>query len=171
MQVEQGINNFAVYENATMFYGMAEVQLPEISMMAEELKGAGISGAINAPFAGHVEAMSMTLSFRAATREAIALSEQRNHQLDLRASQQYRDNASGTFKQQAVKHIVVGAPTKFVPGKLGVAASGETSVEMSVTYYALFLEGKLVTEVDPINFKFVVNGVDYLGDVRHALGM
>jgi P2 family phage contractile tail tube protein len=171
MLVEQGINNYAVYEDVNTFYGMSEVTLPEIAMLTEELKGAGISGALNMPFSGHVEAMSMTMNFRAPTREAIALSEQRNHTLDLRASQQYRDNQNGIVKQQAVKHVVVGSPTKFVPGKLGVATTADTSVEMSVTYYALFVEGRLVTEVDPINFKYVVNGIDYLADVRKALGM
>ena len=44
MKVDNGTTNFAVYEDATEFYGMAEVTLPEISQIAEEVKGAGISG-------------------------------------------------------------------------------------------------------------------------------
>ena len=53
MRADIGINSFAVYEDATEFYGMAEVTLPEVSQIAEEVKGAGISGAFNGAFTGH----------------------------------------------------------------------------------------------------------------------
>ena len=36
MKVENGVTNFAVYEDATEYYGMAEVTLPEIASLTEE---------------------------------------------------------------------------------------------------------------------------------------
>ena len=45
MKVDNGTTNFAVYEDATEFYGMAEATLPEISQITEEVKGAGMAGA------------------------------------------------------------------------------------------------------------------------------
>lgn len=50
MKVDNGTTNFAVYEDATEFYGMAEATLPEISQITEEVKGAGIAGAFNGAF-------------------------------------------------------------------------------------------------------------------------
>ena len=47
MKVDNGTTNFAVYEDATEFYGMAEATLPEISQITEEVKGAGIAGAFD----------------------------------------------------------------------------------------------------------------------------
>lgn len=44
MKVNETIINFAVYENAVEYYGMAEVTLPEISNLTAEVQGAGISG-------------------------------------------------------------------------------------------------------------------------------
>ncbi|WP_113673754.1 phage major tail tube protein [Vallitalea guaymasensis] len=170
MKVSNGITNFAVYEDATEFYGIAEVTLPEISTLTEEIKGAGISGAINGTFAGHIEAMSLTLNFRSATKDAMKLAEPRNHQIDLRAAQQYRNNTTGRLEQQAIKHVLIVTPTKFSPGKLAPASPTDTSVEFSVSYFATFLEGKKVMEIDPINFIYFINGVDYLEDVRKALG-
>ena len=35
MKVDNGTTNFAVYEDATEFYGMAEATLPEISQITE----------------------------------------------------------------------------------------------------------------------------------------
>ncbi len=170
MKVDNGVNSFAVYEDATEFYGMAEVALPEISQIAEEVKGAGIAGAFNGAFVGHVEAMTLTLNFRSVTPDAIKLAEPRNHQIDLRASQQQYDNAAGIFKQVAVKHVLVVTPTKFAPGKLAPAASAEASGEYSVTYFATYIGGVKKMEIDVINFIYFVNGVDYLADVRKALG-
>ena len=107
MKVDNGTTNFAVYEDATEFYGMAEATLPEISQITEEVKGAGIAGAFNGAFVGHIEAMTLTLNFRSVTADAIKLAEPRNHQLDLRAAQQYWDNSAGKFIQQAVKHVLM----------------------------------------------------------------
>ena len=34
MKIENGVTNFAVYEDATEYYGMAEVTLPEITQIS-----------------------------------------------------------------------------------------------------------------------------------------
>jgi hypothetical protein len=170
MKVDNGTTNFAVYEDSTEFYGMAEVTLPEISQITEEIKGAGISGSFNGAFVGHVEAMTLTLNFRSVTSDAIKLAEPRNHQLDLRAAQQYWNSTAGKFEQQAVKHVLIVTPTKYSPGKLAPASSVESSGEYAATYYATFIDGKKVLEIDILNFIYYVNGTDYLADVRKALG-
>ncbi|MBE6012084.1 MAG: phage tail protein [Lachnospiraceae bacterium] len=170
MKVDNGTINFAIYEDSTEFYGMAEVTLPEISHITEEIKGAGIAGAFNSGYIGHLEAMTLTLNFRSVTKDAIKLQEPRNHQLDLRAAQQYRDNTTGTYEKQNVKHIIIASPTKFTPGKVAPASPAEASGEFSVTYFATFLDGKKMLEVDILNFIYFVNGTDYLADVRKALG-
>ena len=36
---DQLVNNFAIYEDAKDYYGMAEVEFPEVSFLAEEVKG------------------------------------------------------------------------------------------------------------------------------------
>lgn len=170
MKVDNGVTNFAVYEDATEFYGMAEVTLPEIASITEEVKGAGISGTFNGAFVGHVEAMTLTLNFRSVTTDTIRLTEPRNHQIDLRASQQAWDNAAGRFKQTAVKHILMVTPTKLAPGKLAPASPAEASGEYSVTYFATYIDGVKKLEIDILNFIYFVNGIDYLADVRKALG-
>lgn len=170
MKVENGITNFRVYKDATEYCGMAEVALPELSQITEEVKGAGIAGAFNGAFVGHMEAMSLTLNFRSVTRDALKLAAPVNHQIDLRAAQQAWNAVAGQFEQTAVKHVLIVSPTKFNPGKLAPAASAEASGEFSVTYYATFIDGVKMLEVDILNFIYYVDGTDYLADVRKALG-
>lgn len=171
MKVDNGTLNFRVYEDAVNFYGMAEVTLPEVSFIAEEIKGAGISGAFSGVFMGHTEAMSATLNFRSVTTEVTKLSEPREHQLQLLASQQLWDSEAGEYKETAVKHILIGAPAKMNPGKLATASSTETTVELAVTYFATYINGVKKMEIDPINCICFMNGKDYLATTRRNIGM
>ncbi len=169
-KVDQSVINFAVFENSTEYYGMAEATLPEISSMTEEVKGAGISGTLEAVILGHLEAMTLTLNFRTVTKEAISLLEPRDHQIDLRVAQQGKDTVAGTITVTPVKHILVVQPKKLNPGKVSPATPAEASGEYAVTYFATFIDGQKVLEIDILNFIYMVNGTDYLANVRKALG-
>ncbi|GHV32303.1 hypothetical protein FACS18949_02780 [Clostridia bacterium] len=170
LKQEQGINDFRVYEDGTQYYGMAESTLPEISTKGDDITGAGIAGSVKGTYVGQIEAMTMNLSFRNPQPEAVKLSEPRNHQLDLRGARQVKNNQSGIIEQRPLKIVVIGFPTKFTPGKLAPASTSDTSVELAITYYAMWIDGKKLMEVDQFGFKYEVNGVDYLADVRKALG-
>lgn len=170
MKIDNGTVNFAVYEGANEFLGMAEVTLPEFTTLAEEIQGAGIAGNLNAAYVGHLEAMTLGLNFRSVTKSAIKLMEPVSHQIEMRAAQQKTNNVSGRKEIETVKHVAVVTPIKYAPGKLAPASPTESSGEYSVSYYALFINGEKLIEIDIINFIYFVNGVDYLEDVRKALG-
>ncbi len=169
-KVNESIINFAVYENAIEYYGMAEVTLPELTNLTAEVTGAGIAGNAESVILGHIEAMSMTLNFRTITKDAIALYEQRDHTLDLRAAQQSKDTVSGKTIVTPVKHVMTVKPKRLSPGKLAVASAADASGEFAVSYWATYIDGAKVLEVDVFNFIYIVNGVDYLAQVRTALG-
>lgn len=169
-RVDQTIINFAVYEDAVEYLGMAEVTLPEVSNIAEEINGAGIGGNIEAVVLGHLEAMTTTLNFRTVTAAAIGLAEPRVHKLDLRVAQQEENTKTSAIETRSVKHIMKVKPKKLSPGKLAAASTADASGEYAVTYYAIYIDGKKKLEVDPLNFIYYVNGKDYLADVRKALG-
>lgn len=169
-KLDEAVINFAVYEDATEFLGMAEVELPEITKLTAEMTGAGLNGTFNAPIAGHFEAMTATFNFRVPTKSQYSLFESRNHTLDLRAAQQQRDPVTGQIKTVAVKHVLVVTPTKLSPGKIAPASTADGSGEYSVSYYATYIDGKKVLEIDILNFIAIINGVDELAEVRKALG-
>lgn len=114
--------------------------------------------------------MTLTLNFRTVQRSAIKLMEPRNHTIDLRAAQQTRDTVNGTIKTQAIKHVLIVQPTRFSPGTVAPASPADASGEYAVSYYATYIDGKKVLEIDVPNFVYYVNGKDYLADVRKALG-
>jgi len=169
-RINEAVINFHVYEDATEYYGMAEVGLPQISSMTNDVQGAGISGTFENVVLGHLQAMTLTLNFRTLIKDAIKLLEPRNHQIDLRVAQQDSDTVSGQPVVTPVKHVFVCRPKSLNPGKVTPASPADASGEFAVTYWATFISGAKTLEIDILNFIYFVNGKDYLADVRSALG-
>ena len=169
-RVDEVISNFAVYEDAVEFLGMSEATLPEVENVAEEMSGSGIGGKLESIVLGHVEAMTLTLNFRTVTAAAIKLAEPRLHRLDLRAAQQEQNTRTGIIETRSVKHIFRVKQKKFSPGKLAAASAADASGEYAVYYYAINIDGVKKIEIDPLNFIYIINGIDYMKDIRKALG-
>lgn len=169
-KIDELVVNFAVYEDANEYLGMAEATLPDLEYLAEELSGAGIAGNVEEIIIGHLSAMTTTLNFRTVCKAAVRLLEPRTHKLDLRVAQQQMNNRTSETTITGVKHIMRVKPKKTALGKVAAASTADVSGEYATQYYAMYMDGEKVTEVDPLNFICIINGYDYLADVRKALG-
>lgn len=167
---DESVINFAVYEDSVEYVGMAGVTLPNLAAIVQTLSGAGIAGNVEVPVLGHYDVMSLTLNFRTTTEHSVRLSEPRRHNIDLRMAQQIEDTVAGEVKVQSIKHVLVVVPKTDTGGTIAPAAPTNGSGEYSVRYWATYIDGAKVREIDPLNFICVVNGVDYLADVRKAIG-
>lgn len=167
---DESVINFAVYEDSVEYVGMAGVTLPNLAAIVQTLSGAGIAGNVEVPVLGHYDVMSLTLNFRTTTEHSVRLSEPRRHNIDLRMAQQIEDTVAGEVKVQSIKHVLVVVPKTDTGGTVAPAAPTNGSGEYSVRYWATYIDGAKVREIDPLNFICVVNGVDYLADVRKAIG-
>ncbi len=170
MKIDESIIAYAVYEDSVEYAGTAQVTLPDITYLTQSFTGAGVAGNMNAVIAGHIDAMTLTLNFRTMNENSIALSEPRRHTINLRASVQVEDTTSGTIKYQEHKHVLVVIPTQYTGGSLAPASMGNPTVVYAVRYWAFYIDGARMREIDPFNYIHFVNGVDYLADVRRALG-
>lgn len=167
---DESVINFAVYEDSVEYVGMAGVTLPNLAAIVQTLSGAGIAGNVEVPVLGHYDVMSLTLNFRTTTEHSVRLSEPRRHNIDLRMAQQIEDTVAGEVKVQSIKHVLVVVPKTDTGGTVAPAAPTNGSGEYSVRYWATYIDGTKVREIDPLNFICEVNGVDYLADVRKAIG-
>lgn len=96
--------------------------------------------------------------------------EPRVHRIDLRVAQQKMNLRTSANEVSGVKHIMKVKPKKTALGKVAAASTADVSGEYAVSYYAMYMDGKKKTEIDPLNFICIINGKDYLKDVRKALG-
>jgi P2 family phage contractile tail tube protein len=167
---ESHINDFTVYENGIEYYGRAEATLPDLNALIVNGDGSGISGKFEVPVTGHFDAMTLTLSFRITSGDAITLLQQRTHNIELRVANEVEDSATRELVVQDVKHVFIVRPKKYSGGKVAPASTADVSGEFAVRYWATFVDGKKVLEIDPLNYICVIDGVDYLAEVRSALG-
>ena len=158
--MDQSIINFKVYEDSVEYVGMAQATLPDLTALTQSISGAGIAGNVESVILGHFDAMTLGLNFRTVTDQSVKLSEPRRHTIDLRVAQQDEDVVAGKVVVRADKG-----------GSVAPAAPSNGSGEYAVRYWATYIDGKKVREVDQLNFICYVNGTDYLADVRKALGM
>ena len=162
--------NFALYEDGTEYLGMAGVTMPTLSNKVQTVSGAGLGGDIEAVVLGHIDALTLGLNFRTTTPQAVRLSEPRRHTIDLRVAQETEDPVSNSIGIPAEKHVMVVIPKTHNVGNIAPSSPSNGSGEYAVRYWATWLGGRKVREIDPMNMIYMVDGVDYLADVRKALG-
>ena len=167
--IDQAIVNYAIYEDSREFLGTVDATLPNLNWLTTTISGAGIAGNVDAVMP-HLDAMNLSLSFRTATKESYSLAEHRRHNIELRASRQDEDPVSGELLQTPVKHVMVVIPKTMTAGRLAPASASDASGEYAVRYWACYIDGEQVLELDPLNYILKVNGVDYGAPVRRALG-
>lgn len=165
-----GTITFAVYEDTDEFAGIASVKLPEKNRKVITINGAGIGGDVEVPIPGHYDAMTLEMVFRNYSPEVARLREHRRHNIELRAAQQREDPVSGTIITDSVKHVFVTIPKSASGGNIAPASPSDTTVVSTVRYWATYINGVKVDEIDPFNGFDITNGNDYNAAVRKALG-
>ena len=166
----EALIDFKVYEDKNEYLGIAQVTLPDIAYITQQLTGAGIAGNVEAVLIGMVDAMTTSMQFRSCTDAAAKLAKPIAHQIDLRVAEQYWDSVAGQRTVQADKYVLKLIPKKFTPGNIAPASPTDANGEYSTYYYAAYKDGKQLWEIEPHNYICVIDGVDYMQPVRKALG-
>lgn len=170
--VPEKLNDFRVYRNGSNdLKGVVDLQLPSFEGMTEAVNGAGIAGEYESPNIGHFGSQKLTLNWRVLNTDLVEFYKPTSVDLDCRGANQEFDAANGKYIMKPVKVVVRGVPTKVDPGKMAKGSTYDASTEVEVTYIKIDIDGKNVIELDKLNYKYIVNGTDYLADVRKALGM
>lgn len=174
-EVRAGTTNFEVYDSGMRYLGIGSVDLPEFSLRAIDVNGAGIAGEMSVGVAGQFENAELTIHFREVSNRFMGLAAYKAHELTLRSAQHLYDAANGNIRQEPLKIVVRGIISKIALGKLEQAAETESEVTMNVDYLKLWVDGQLQMEFDRFNYIWRVRHmgkvVDYLSDTRKALGL
>lgn len=168
--INQSIISFAAYEDGDEFLGLVKINLPDLKFLTQTISGAGIAGNMEHPVLGHVDSMTLGISFSSATDAASSLCEPRPHTISLRVAEQYENIAKGKLGVTDIKHTFTILPKTIKGGSVAPASSSDASGEYAVHYWKEKIDGSVTKEIDPANYICRINGTDYLKDVRKALG-
>lgn len=170
-KIPEKLISFRVYRDGNDLLGVADAELPELEPMSETVSGAGIAGEIESPTPGHFKSLALKLKWRVLHADLTSLAAHKAHHLDLRGSIQRYDGGAGEYANYPVKVLVQAIPKKISLGKLETAKPQDNDSEFECVYLKLWIDGKERLEVDKLNYIYVVDGVDYLRDVREHLGL
>ena len=162
--------NLEVYEDSVNLLGVAKVQLPTIAYPTVSISGAGMMGNMEVPLYGMVDAMSVTINWLTTTQDSVRLAAPKKHQLDMRVAEEFWDVEQADVGLWADKYVMIVRPKTTTPGTVAPMASADTSGEYVVYYFAAYKNGEQLWEVDKRNMRCVILGVDYMAEVRKALG-
>jgi len=167
---------YEILNDYRMFYeqkwvATVDVELPEFTWKTETTSGSGFLGDIETIAVGHLEAMEVTINFNTVNAVIYKLLEPKTHELVFRSSLQGRDGATSKLTKGSHKVTVLAEPKSSKPGKLGSAQKMDSGVTMAVNYIEVTLDGKVVTKIDKINYICIINGVDYVEEIRKNIGL
>lgn len=169
-QIPQIVKDFRVYRGGSVLLGVANVQLPTLTPLMDTIKGGGIAGELEVPIEGFMGPMALSLAFRSFTREGLgSLLTPTLQEILITGAQQVLDGATGRTVDEIVKVTARGFNKGAGNGKLEQGAQADGSVELSLSYYKVYLGTYKACEIDVLNYKCEIDGVDYLADLRSAL--
>lgn len=162
------INNFNMYEGSDRLIGVTdEVKLPDMNAITSSISGAGIAGTIDIPVVGAFENMEMEIPFRGLATDLFKVFKLgKTVDITLRGGYQTLDNQSATIGKNSMRVMVRGFVKGFSPGSVKMNDQMTSSVTISIAYYLVAVGRNTVIELDKLNSKCVIDGVDVLEDIR-----
>lgn len=171
MKIPEKVINFTCYVNGSNeLAGMVDLTLPKIEHMVETISGAGIAGEIESITPGHTSAMTFSVNFRSLVDKNISLIKPESYAFEVKGALQETDSKTQKVEVKKLTVAVRGFPKSAELGKLAVSKPTDTNGEFTCEYLKVDIAGKTSVEIDKANMVFMVDGKDYLAEVRAALG-
>lgn len=162
--------DFAVYEDAKEFLGMAKVTMPDSVLKTVTVNGAGIAGDLKVPVLGQKEAQRATFEFIDNPIAAYRLAEERVHLLTLRVAHQSYDATKGIIPT-GQKYVLSVYPISKTGGEVAPAGQQSVTVEVAVLSRQDFINGTLVKHESVLGYLDVDStGKNRLDEVKGILG-
>lgn len=168
--IPQALIGYNVYFDDVLELGIADVELPNITMMTTDTTGSGIAGKIKSPILAQTEELPVKITFTSKTPATFRLAEPKAVMVTFREAHQSLDRTTGNFTVSAVKVTAKILPISLGLGKLENGTAQSLEGETEAIYLKVEIGSTVALEIDKLNYKYVVNGTDYGKEVRQALG-
>ncbi|KAB0494023.1 phage major tail tube protein [Pseudomonas vancouverensis] len=160
--------NTNLFVDGTSFAGdVPSFTPPKVTIKTEEFRGGGMAGSIDmAMGVEKLEASFVTTGMRRESLRFFGLADQTACNAVFR----------GAFKGEKgrIKPVIAtvrGMLKEVDSGDWKAGEKAEIKHAMTLTYYKLEVDGRVIYEIDMVGAVLVIDGVDQLADVRAALGL
>lgn len=162
---------FRVYnEDDNALRGIATIELPELNLITGTLKGAGIAGEIDSPAKGQFQSMTTTLNWQNLCDDSVKSIKGGVQKYTCYVVRQEYDESDGDIDESGIKVVIRGQFKGFSSGTIDQGTGSEGSTQIETTYIKIYNDDKIFLELDKLNYKYVIDGVDQLATTRNLLG-
>lgn len=161
-------NLWNIFKEGDLVGNATQIDLPGVPMKTVEVKGAGLSGTIDKPVSGIVDAMTATISFSNYTSQAMSLCAGGQQHIECWRSVQVTEG--GVISSKQYKVIMKGIFKNLNHGKVATGEAQDGGTEMTVEYLKIYIDGEEKLEIDPYNCIYKVDGKDELAEARANSG-
>ena len=165
-EIQELISQYNLYNADDKLVGMSTITLPTLDPVTETISGAGILGEYETSAPGAFGSIEMEIPFRCFNKDAAKLLDAEGTMLFLRAAIQVRDTATSKVVQKQVKVTISGNSKGCTIGNAESTKQMESSVKLEVLAFKYEYDGKVLMDLDKLNMKYVVNGVDQMAEIR-----
>ncbi len=169
MALPAELKNFNLFNDGNSLLGVAEsVKPPKLAMKSEDYRAGGMVGPVRLDKGLDPLDLEWTCSgfdmtpYKQFGNPKVA-------GIGLRFAGAYQRADTGGV--QAVEITVRGRHTEIDSGEAKAGEGGKTQVKTACSYYKLTVDGKVILEIDMLNFIYIVDGVDLLAEQRKAIGL
>ncbi|MEE1924284.1 phage major tail tube protein [Pseudomonas sp. 148P] len=166
--IPQTLANLNLFVDGVSFQGnVSSLTLPKLAVKLAEQRFGGMDTPVDIDQG--MDKMSAEFSTAGVRPESLKF-------FGLADNSAFNGTFRGAFKglKGAITPVVVtlrGALTAVEMGEWKTAGESAVKHTVSLTYYKLEIDGRLMYEIDPLGMKRVINGVDQLAAQRTALGL
>ncbi len=158
-------NNYNVYvgtaSKANRIVGVTdEIGLINLQNLSETLNLAGSAGEFDSPTVGQYKSIEIEIPFTNISKRMMQVAANDATPLIFRSAQEFI-NPETLAKEMVNRTTTVRGMTKAINfGKLKKSGYGNPSITKEVAYYKEVVDGEIVTEIDKLNGKVVIDGVE-----------
>lgn len=165
MALPRIIKNFNAFVDGISYFGLAEsAKLPAVKIQTEAHRGSGMDGPVGQDVG--MEGMSSEITF-SEWSPVILGKLGRQERFVFRPAK----SAATDFTASPIIATMSGLITTSEPEDLKPGTVSKLKMMMDVRTYRLELDGSVVFDIDLVNGKRVIGGVDQLAELRRAMGL
>jgi P2 family phage contractile tail tube protein len=153
----------------TLIDDSSDLQLPSVEKLTDTVKGSGIMGEIDLPSFGQLGSMTFAVNNRADNAQYAMMSRPGEIKFEVIWVVDVFDSNQVAIGIQQHKVFMSGVSKKYDMGKIDVNSGADGSSEFEIYYLRKVIDGVEVLLIDKFNYKYAVNGTDYMSALRTAL--
>lgn len=142
------------------------ITFPDLELLSETLKGAGINGEIDLPTLNQIGSLVTEISQNGLSKDVVRVFRMKSQHLEARWASQQLNSTTGAAEVVGKKVIFKGIPKKLGIGSLEANKAEEASIAIETTYMKYVIGNDVMFEIDKLNDVFIVDGTDYSAAIR-----